>query len=388
MMYYGDFAEDATVYIIFNTFDSNDPSASVTITNLADADIKVHKDAGTTQIVTDGATIAINFDTITGNHIATIDTSAHADYATGSEYQVRIEGTTVDGATINAWIGCFSIERAGGALALIKAGNLSANVVQISGDSTAADNLELDYDGTGYTKANSTIGTCTTNTDMVAAAPTAASNADAVWDEALSGHVIAGSFGKAVADIETDVTLVLADTNELQTDWADAGRLDVILDARMAEASINTTGGAIDVVTLVTTTTTNTDMVAAAPTAAANADAVWDELLSGHVTVSTFGKAVADIETDATAILVDTGTTIPASISGLNDLSTSDVFTYVIENSETFEQQLRLMRSESAGMVSVSGNDVSFRDSADGKNRMVSTTDTTGQRTTIVLDLT
>ena len=36
----------------------------------------------------------------------------------------------------------------------------------ISDDATAANNLELDYDGTGYAKANSTIGTCTTNTDM------------------------------------------------------------------------------------------------------------------------------------------------------------------------------------------------------------------------------
>jgi hypothetical protein len=36
----------------------------------------------------------------------------------------------------------------------------------ISDDATAANNLELDYDGTGYNKANSTIGTCTTNTDM------------------------------------------------------------------------------------------------------------------------------------------------------------------------------------------------------------------------------
>lgn len=40
------------------------------------------------------------------------------------------------------------------------------NVTQISGDSAAADNLEADYDGTGYAKANSTIGTTTTNTDM------------------------------------------------------------------------------------------------------------------------------------------------------------------------------------------------------------------------------
>jgi len=135
--YYGDFAEDDTVNIPFNTFDSNDPSASVTITNLADADIKVHKDGGLTQATTDGATVIINFDSITGNHLITIDTSADAFYVTGSEYQVRIEGTTVDGATINAWIGAFSIERAGGVLALIKAGNLGANVTQWNGTNVA-----------------------------------------------------------------------------------------------------------------------------------------------------------------------------------------------------------------------------------------------------------
>ena len=152
--YYGDFSEDDTVLIPFNTFDSNDPQASATITNLADADIKVHKDGGTTQLVTDGATVAIDYDTITGNHLITIDTSVSADYSTGSEYAVRIEGTTVDAGTINAWVGAFSIERAGGALALIKAGNLSANVTQISGDSGAADNLELQYDGTGISGDN------------------------------------------------------------------------------------------------------------------------------------------------------------------------------------------------------------------------------------------
>ena len=117
MMYLGDYAEDATVLIPFNTFSSNDPAASATITNLADADIKVHKDAGLTQIATDGATVVIDFDSITGNHMVTIDTSVHADYAVGSDYAVRIEGTTVDGGTINAWIGCFSIENRGVAIA-------------------------------------------------------------------------------------------------------------------------------------------------------------------------------------------------------------------------------------------------------------------------------
>ena len=41
----------------------------------------------------------------------------------------------------------------------------NVNATQISGDSTAANNLELDYDGTGYAKANSTIGTVTANSD-------------------------------------------------------------------------------------------------------------------------------------------------------------------------------------------------------------------------------
>lgn len=140
--HYGDFAEDDTVHMIFNTFTSDDPAASATITNLADADIKVHKDGGLTQIATDGATVTIDFDSITGNHLIAIDTSASADYSTGSEYQVRIEGTTVDAATINAWVGSFSIERAGGALALIKLIQ-AATITNAAGTDIAADIIAM-----------------------------------------------------------------------------------------------------------------------------------------------------------------------------------------------------------------------------------------------------
>ena len=55
-------------------------------------------------------------------------------------------------------------------------------------------------------------------------------NADAVWDEATSGHSNAGSAGKALTDI-------LADTAELQGDWANGGRLDVILDAVLVDTA-------------------------------------------------------------------------------------------------------------------------------------------------------
>lgn len=58
--------------------------------------------------------------------------------------------------------------------------------------------------------------------------PTAATIADAVWDEATAGHATAGSTGKALSDI-------LADTNELQGDWTDGGRLDLLIDAILAD---------------------------------------------------------------------------------------------------------------------------------------------------------
>lgn len=65
--------------------------------------------------------------------------------------------------------------------------------------------------------------------------PTAAAIADAVLDEALSGHTDAGSLGKALADVETDVTAVLADTDELQGDIEDGGRVDLLVDAIKAK---------------------------------------------------------------------------------------------------------------------------------------------------------
>lgn len=158
--YYGDFAEDDTVLIPFNTFDSNDPSASVTVSTLILSDIYVHKDGSVTDIVTDGATVAIDFDGITGNHLITIDTSVDAAYATGSEYAVRIEGATVDAGNVNAWVGAFSIERAGGALAVAKqikvatdkltftvANQVDANIQSINDAGVVGDGNATPWDG-------------------------------------------------------------------------------------------------------------------------------------------------------------------------------------------------------------------------------------------------
>lgn len=54
-----------------------------------------------------------------------------------------------------------------------------------------------------------------------------------VLDGMLAEHDEAGSLGAAV-------TAILADTSELQADWADDGRLDLILDSRASQSTLDT----------------------------------------------------------------------------------------------------------------------------------------------------
>ncbi len=69
------------------------------------------------------------------------------------------------------------------------------------------------------------------------AADAVAEIADAVWDELSTGHTDAGKAGQ---QMWTDVDAVLADTNELQVDWVNGGRLDLLLDGMPAAVAAYT----------------------------------------------------------------------------------------------------------------------------------------------------
>jgi hypothetical protein len=126
-----------------------------------------------------------------------------------------------------------------------------------------------------------------------------------VLNAAVASYGGAGTYGQAVED-------VLADTDVLQTDWANGGRLDLILDA------------------------------ASAPSAATVADAVWDEALSGHSAAGTAGLALATASSGGVdpSVLADAiwdealtghstagttglmlGTTIPAAVDAVPTVS-------------------------------------------------------------------
>ena len=86
---------------------------------------------------------------------------------------------------------------------------VSADVVSVSGDSTAADNLEADYDGTGYNKSASTIGTTTANTDMRGT------------DSALLAASAPGNFGDLAITASTGKVTV--GTNDDKTGYSITG---------------------------------------------------------------------------------------------------------------------------------------------------------------------
>jgi len=106
--YYGDIAEDETIRIPFNTFNSD--GASVTVTDLATTDVEISKDGTVLGDPDAGVTLSLNHSADTGAHLVIIDTNSDAQYVTGSDYQVKLIGITVDTQTLNVFIGSFSIE--------------------------------------------------------------------------------------------------------------------------------------------------------------------------------------------------------------------------------------------------------------------------------------
>lgn len=145
------------------------------------------------------------------------------------------------------------------------------------------------------------------------AADAVAEIADAVWDEAMSGHVTAGTFGQrnysartgtAQAGAGTSITL---DASASATNDIYNNHIVVITSGTGAgQARFITAYNGTTKVATVGTWQTNPDNTsvfmlipfdsipgATAPTAAQVADAVWDELLSGHAVSGSAGEALS-----------------------------------------------------------------------------------------------
>jgi len=177
---------------------------------------------------------------------------------------------------------------------------LDCNAKEISDDSTAADNLESACDN--YSATRGLAGT---------ALPAAAANAAGGLPISTAGGL--------------DMDAILADTAELQGDWVNGGRLDLILDDILAdtnELQTDDTPGAIAALNNISASDVTTDMDANSTKLIAivgDTDEIQQELADG-------GRL--DLLIDA--ILADTDELqtddIPGTLAGLNDITAADVW--------------------------------------------------------------
>lgn len=139
MSYQGDIAENGLVYFKFTSRTTTGAPTVLAGTPV----LSVYKDDGTTETTT-GVTLTVDLDTVTGLNQVKIDT-ADSFYAIGTDYDIVITTGTVGGiSVVGEVVGSFSIENRFD----------EVNVTAISGDIAAADNLELQFDGTGLTGDN------------------------------------------------------------------------------------------------------------------------------------------------------------------------------------------------------------------------------------------
>ena len=335
--YLGDFAEDTTVYIMFNTFSSDDPSASVTITNFINTDVHIHKDDGLTQRNNAaGITVSVDFDGITGSHMVKIDTSDNTVagfWVVGHEYFVRIEGTTIDGATINSVIGQFSIENRFNEVDVVKwlgtavatptvagvpevdathwlgtgvsvnvAGKPTVDVTNIGASSQSLIDLK-DFVDSGYDPVTNKVqgvvlvDTTTTNTDMVGtdnAALAATALTDTTWTDAKAAFL-----DHSIATVDTNVDTLLT-----RITAARAGYLDNLSAGAVALASALATAQT-DLDTI-----TGTDGVTLATLQALYAPnkVIPDVAGTAAGLHSTTDGKIDTVDTNVDSILADTGT--------------------------------------------------------------------------------
>lgn len=162
--------------------------------------------------------------------------------------------------------------------------------------------------------------------------------ADAVLDEALSGHSTAGSLGKAITDIE-------ADTNELQTDLTNGGRLDLILDELTSqgdtnESKLDTIDAIVDAI-LVDTGTTLPATLTTIEGKIDTIDAIVDAILvdTGTDLPATLATIAGYIDTEITTLITNLAT-LQTTVDALNDISAADVNAQVLDvlNVDTFAE--------------------------------------------------
>src|SRR5574343_657639 len=424
MIDFGTVRPGTTLYVPFATYDSNDPTASVTMTGLAVTDIEIYKDGGTTQRASDAGytlldTDGIDFDGVTGIHGFSVDLADNTTagfYAAGSQYWIVVSSITVDAGTINFIAGTFRIGIPDAVLNTTIATldsqtsfTLTAGPAEddaLNGCVVYIHDVASAVQGgwavvSDYTGSSKTVTLMAGTTYTVAATDNVAifSPVNPKWfgATAVTGRDIGASVllstGTGVGQISLSSGAVAVGSGGITSDSFARGAITA--------TEIGTTVWATATRTLTANTNLND------PTAAAIADVVWDEARSGHTSAGSFGQGVASVQgnvTGSTASIAaagitstsfDTGaitaTAIASDAIGASELATdavteiaNAVAALTIEGSLTLQNALKLVLAAAAGKVSgADSTTITIRDTTDTYNRIVATVDQYGNRSAV-----
>jgi len=196
--------------------------------------------------------------------------------------------------------------------------------------------------------------------------------------------------------IKAETVLIVADTNELQTDDYPTSIAAVKTDtaAILVDTAVI---GALGAGLTALSTQTSVDAIKA-ETALIVAD-------TNELQTDDYPTSIAAIKTDTAAILVDTGTTLDAALAVVDsnidailvDTGTDGVLLTaaavdavhdeIIEGALTLRHVLKIALSALAGKSTGGGTStIRFRDNADSKARITATVDANGNRTSITID--
>jgi len=285
-------------------------------------------------------------------------TNAFTDEGTG--YSLVLSATEMQAARIVVYVAdqtspaiwideAIVVETYGNASAMhafdLDTATQDVNVAQISGDTTAADNAELAFDGTGFGFTNCTMPTTTTVTNRVTANTDQIEGGDAT-------DAINAACDAAIETYELDHLMSAAcDGNVITGNVVDHSAL----------ACLAAVGNDISDYDASTDSLEALGTAMAALSAATIADAVWDEAMSGHVAAGSFGKGIADIPDSVWDEEMDTNA--PADC-------------------DTAREYMNVALSALAGKTAGTG-DWSARDLGDTKTRLQGTLSTAGARSSV-----
>jgi hypothetical protein len=217
---------------------------------------------------------------LTGNYRGTFTASAANGFEAGKWYSV-IASATVDSIAAKKNCGSFRVAPAENV-----AGVQVVDTTHISGDSTAADNLESAADGTGYNLGGGSVVAASVTGAVASVTGAVGSVTGAVGSVTGSvGSVAAG--GITASSLAADAITAAKIAADVSAEIADAVWEEALADH---EGTVGSTAEAL------------ATAGGSGASAADIADAVWDEATAGHVTAGSFGKAAADILEDTAEI--------------------------------------------------------------------------------------